>query len=160
MLFTVVLPKRLCKIHTPCIHYHLRDKIHRSHHGLIKRARLSPYSLLTLSPFPLFLHWRSPLPFCVLFLFPSSSLSWAMLAVSISFCNLDFLGFHVFDIRFGHIHWPECISSRSVFSVLFPFCLQYFLSYTLCFGCICFQCFPCYYFCNRSRDFSLTTQGV
>ena len=38
------------------------------------------------------------------------------------------------------------IFSRSVFSVLFPFCLQYFLSCILCFGCICFQCFPCYYF--------------
>ena len=36
--------------------------------------------------------------------------------------------------------------SRSVLSVLFPFCLQYFLSCILCFGCICFQCFPCYYF--------------
>ena len=28
--------------------------------------------------------------------------------------------------------------SGSVFSVLFPFCLQYFLSCILCFGCICF----------------------
>ena len=36
--------------------------------------------------------------------------------------------------------------SRSVFCVLFPFCLQYFLSCILFFGCICFQCFPCYYF--------------
>ena len=38
ILFTAVLP---------------RDKTHRSHHGLIKRARQTP-SLLTLSPFPLF----------------------------------------------------------------------------------------------------------
>ena len=103
MLFTAVLPKRLCKTHTPCIHFYLRDKIHRSHQGLIKRSRLSAYSLLTLSPFPLFLHWRLPLPFCLLFIFPSSSISWAMLAVSISFCNLDFLGCHVFNIRSGHI---------------------------------------------------------
>ena len=36
--------------------------------------------------------------------------------------------------------------SRSLFLVLFAFCLQYFLSYILCFGCICFQFFPCYYF--------------
>ena len=36
--------------------------------------------------------------------------------------------------------------SRSVFSVLSPFCLQYFLGCILCFGCIYFQCFPCYYF--------------
>ena len=35
--------------------------------------------------------------------------------------------------------------SRSVFSVLFPFCWKYFLSCILCFGCICFQCFPFYY---------------
>ena len=54
-LFTAVLPKRVYKTHTPCIHYHLRDKSHRSHHGFIKRARQTP-SLLTLSPFPLFLH--------------------------------------------------------------------------------------------------------
>ena len=100
------MPKRLYKTHTPCIHYHLRDKSHRSHHGFIKRARQTP-SLLPLSPFPLFLHWRSPLPFCLLFLFPSSSISWAMLAVSISLCNLDFIGCQVFDswfdIRSGHI---------------------------------------------------------
>ena len=38
------------------------------------------------------------------------------------------------------------IFSRSVFSVRFPFCLQYFLSYIFCFGRFCFQCFPCYYF--------------
>ena len=31
------------------------------------------------------------------------------------------------------------IFSRSVFSVLFPFCLQYFLSYILCFGCFLFS---------------------
>ena len=104
LLFTVVLPKRLYKTHTPCIHYHLRDKTHRSHHGLIKRARQTP-SLLTLSPFPLCFHWRSPLPFCLLFLFPSSSISWATLAVSILFCNLDFIGCHVFDIRSGHIYF-------------------------------------------------------
>ena len=36
--------------------------------------------------------------------------------------------------------------SRPVFRVIFPFCLQYFLSCILCFVCICFQCFPCYYF--------------
>ena len=62
---------RQATTHTPCIHYHLRYKTYRSHHGLIKRARQT-HSPLTLSPFPLFLHWRSPLPFCFLFLFPSS----------------------------------------------------------------------------------------
>ena len=29
ILFTAVLPERLYKTHTPCIHYHLRDKKHR-----------------------------------------------------------------------------------------------------------------------------------
>ena len=136
MLFTAVLPKRLYKTRAPCIHYHLRDKIHRSHHGLIKRARSSPYSLLTLSPFPLFLHWRSPLPFCLLFLFPSSSISWAMLAVSISFCNLDLLGFHVFEIRFGHIQLfrerlSEKMCTRQSRKVIWDMCNTLFLTLKL-----------------------------
>ena len=38
------------------------------YHGFIKRARQTP-SLLTLSPFPLFLHWRSPLHFWFQFYF-------------------------------------------------------------------------------------------
>ena len=28
-----------------------------------------------------------------------------MLAVNISFCNLDFISCHVFDIRSGHLHF-------------------------------------------------------
>ena len=111
MLFTVVLPKRLCKIHTPCIHYHLRDKIHRSHHGLIKRARLSPYPLLTLSPFPLFLPWRSPLPFCLLFLFPSSSISWAMHARG-KYLVLQPTFFRLPRVR--HSLWSHSAISRKV----------------------------------------------
>ena len=152
-LFTAVLPKRLYKTPTPYIHYHLQDKTHRSHHGLIKRARQTP-SLLTLSPFPLFLHWRSPLPFCLLFLFPSSSISWATLAVSILFCNLDFIGCHVFDIRSGHIYFQGQYSAW-VFSALFPFCLQCFLSFILCFGCISFQSFPCYSFSAAAPEISV-----
>ena len=132
ILFTAVLPKRLYKTHAPSIHYHLRDKTHRSHRGLIKHVHQIP-SLLTLSPFPLFLHWRSPLSFCLLFLFPSSSISWAMLAVTISFCNLDFIGCHVFDIRYGHIYFQGQYSLHffpsvcSIFLVLF-FALVVFLS--------------------------------
>ena len=49
--------------------------------------------------------------------------------------------------------------SRSEFFVLFLFCLQYFLSYTLCFGFVCFQCFPCYYFYSCSPDFSLIRES-
>ena len=115
-LFTAVLPKRLYKTPTSYIHYHLQDKTHRSHHGLIKRARQTP-SLFTLSPFPLFLHWRSPLPLCLLFLFPSSSISWAMLEVSILFCNLDFIGCHMFDIR--SVTYIFKVSILCTFSLLF-----------------------------------------
>ena len=77
------------------IHHAFMIIFETSHTGLIMASlnvlvKLLPSSR-TLSPFPLFLHWRSPLPFCLLFLFPASSISWAMLAVSISFCNLDFI---------------------------------------------------------------------
>ena len=49
------------------------------------------------------------------------------------------------------------IFSRSVFSVLFPFYLQYFLSYILCFGRFLFSMLSLLLFsCSRSRDFSLT----
>ena len=49
--------------------------------------------------------------------------------------------------------------SRSEFSVPFPFCSQYFFTYTICFGCVCFQCFPCYYFCSCSTDCSLIRES-
>ena len=45
--------------------------------------------------------------------------------------------------------------SGSVFSVLFLFCLQYFLSYILCFGRFCFQSFPCYYFIAAAPGISV-----
>ena len=52
------------------------------------------------------------------------------------------------------------IFSRSVFSVLFPFCLQYFLSYILCFGRFLFSIRSLLLFsCSRSRDFSLTRES-
>ena len=92
-LFTAFLPKRLyILLH---IHHAFMIIFETSHTGLIMASlnvlgKLLPSSR-TLSPFPLFLHWRSPLPFFVLFLFPASSISWATLAVSISFCNLDFI---------------------------------------------------------------------
>ena len=144
-LFTAVLPKRLyILLH---IHHAFMIIFETSHTGLIMASlnvlgKLLPSSR-TLSPFPLFLHWRSPLPFCVLFLFPASSISWATLAVSISFCNLDFI------YRVPRV-------SRSVFSVLFPICLQYFLSHIHCFGCICFQFFPSvYYFSAAAPEISV-----
>ena len=51
------------------------------------------------------------------------------------------------------------IFSRSVFSLsilcIFPFCLQYFLSFILCFGCISFQSFPCYSFSASAPGISV-----
>ena len=46
ILFTAVLPKRLYKTHTSCIHYHLRDNTHR--------LLLWPYT----SPCPLSTSWH------------------------------------------------------------------------------------------------------
>ena len=77
-----------------------------------------------------------------------------MLAVSILFCNLDFIGCHVFDIRSGHIYFQGQYSAW-VFSALFPFCLQCFLSFILCFGCISFQSFPCYSFSAAAPGISV-----
>ena len=79
------------------------------------------------------------------------------------FCNLHFIGCHVFDIRSGHIYFQDQYSAW-VFSALFPFCLQCFLSFILCFGCISFQSFPCYSFSAAApgiwgRDFSLTRES-
>ena len=52
------------------------------------------------------------------------------------------------------------IFSRSVFSVLVPFCLQYFLSSILCFGRFRFQCFPCYYFLATAPGISVSQGGL
>ena len=49
-------------------------------------------------------------------------ISWAMLAVRISFCNLGFIGYHVFDIRSGHIHFQGQYSLY-----FFPFVCSIFL---------------------------------
>ena len=120
-IFAAVLPKRLYKTHTPCIHYRPRDKTHRFYHGLIKRSRQTP-SLLTLSPFPFF----SSLAFTTSFLPPVLisifSISWAMFAVTISFCNQDFMGCNVFDIRSGHIYFQGQYSLY-----FFPFVCSVFL---------------------------------
>ena len=111
-LFTAVLPKRLyILLH---IHHAFMIIFETSHTGLIMASlnvlgKLLPSSR-TLSPFPLFLHWRSPLPFCVLFLFPASSKSWATLAVSNLVLQPRFyIGCHLFDswfnIRSGHMYF-------------------------------------------------------
>ena len=109
-------PSDYSETHTPCIHYHLRDKTHRSHHGFIKRVRRTP------SAFPLV----SSLAFTASILPPAFisifSISWAMLAVSISFCNLGIIGCHVFDIRSGHIPFQGQYSPY-----FFPFICSIFL---------------------------------
>ena len=107
ILFTAVLPKRLYKTW--------------SHHGLIKRARQTP-SLLTLSPFLLFLDWRSPLPFYLCFYLHLLNFLGYARGISISFCNLGFIGCHVFDIRSGHIHFQGQYSLY-----FFPFVCSIFL---------------------------------
>ena len=107
---------------------------------LIKRSRQTP-SLLTLSTVPLFLHWRSPLPFCPPVFISIFSTAWAMLTVSISFCNLDFIVCHVFDVRSGHIYFKGQYSLG-----FFPFVCSIFLFIFFTLVVFCFQSFPCYYF--------------
>ena len=75
-----------------------------------------------------------------------------MLAVSILFCNLDFIGCHVFDIR--SVTYIFKVSILCTFSLFFFF-LQYFLSFILCFGCISFQSFPCYSFSAAAPGISV-----
>ena len=108
----------LRKPHTPCIHHHLGDKTHRSHYGLIKRARQTP-SLLTLSPFlcslSAFIPFFLPPVFISIF-----SISWALLAVSISFCNVEFIGWHML---FGPVTYFQ--GQYSLY--FFPFVCSIFL---------------------------------
>ena len=90
----------------------------------IKRARL--VKLLPSSPFRL-----SPCFFIGVHRFLSAScfyfhllkfLGYDMLAVSISFFNLDFIGWHVFDIWSGHIYFQGQYSL-----CFFPFVCSIFL---------------------------------
>ena len=83
------------------------------HIGLIMASLNVLVKLLPSSPFPLV----SSLAFTASFPPPVFisifSISWAMLAVSISFCNLDFIGCHVIDIRIFKV------SILCTFSLLF-----------------------------------------
>ena len=78
------------------------------HTGLIMASLNVPVILLPSLPFRLSPSVSS-LAFTASFLPPVFTsifpISWAMLAVRISFCNLGFIGYHVFDIRSGHIHF-------------------------------------------------------
>ena len=126
------------------------------HTGLIMASLNMLVKLLPSSPFRLFPcffigvhHFLSVSCFFSIF-----SISWATLAVSISFCNLDFIGCHVFDIRSGHIHFQGQYSLYffplvcRIFLVVF-FTLLYLFSM---FSLLLFSCI-------HPRDFSLTIES-
>ena len=94
-----------------------------------------------------------PLSPISLLAFASSFLPPVFISI-LSFCNLDLISCHVFDIRSGHLHFQG-----QNFLYFFPFVCSIFFSYTLFFGFVCFQCFPCYYFCSCSTDFSLIRES-
>ena len=67
--------------------------------------------------------------------------------LSILFCNLDFIGPVTYIFK---------VSIQPEYSLhFFPFCLQCFLSFILCFGCISFQSFPCYSFSAAALGISV-----
>ena len=145
------------------IHHAIIIIFETSHRGLImasfKRARQTP-SLLTLSPFPLFSSLAFSASFLLPDLFPSSSISWAMLAVSISFFNLDFIGCHVFDSWFdiwsGHIYFQG-----QYFLYFSPFVWSILLVMFIALVVFVFNSFLViiFSFCSRSQDFSLTWES-
>ena len=140
--------------YTTHIHHAFIIIFETRHTGLIMAALNVLVKLLPSSPFLL-----SPCFFIGVHHFLSASCSY--------FHLLNFLGdargkYLVLQPRFYGLQRVRHsvrshIFSRSVFSVLFPFCLQYFLTYILCFGRFFFSVLSLLLFsCNRSRDFSLT----
>ena len=98
-LFTAVLLNRRCKTHTPCIHYHLRDKT--------RRLLLWPCT----SPCPLSTSWHL---FWMVFFFLSSHLFYSLPTYSFVFSFFftpDFSGTHVLTVRTGSYAPANCISS-------------------------------------------------
>ena len=124
-------------------------------HTVLIMASLNVFvKLLPSSPFRLlFLHWRSPLPFCLLFLFPSLKF--------LGYARGKYLVFQTRDYRLARVRHSvrSNIFSRSVFSVLFPFCLQYFLTLFFALVDFVFNAFLVIILCSRSRDFSLTRES-
>ena len=74
-----------------------------------------------------------------------------LLAVSISFCNLGFIGCHVFEIRSGHIHFQGqyCLYP-------FPFVSSIFLVVFFALVVFVFNAFLVIIFLHPLRDFSLS----
>ena len=77
-----------------------------------------------------------------------------LLAVSISFCNLGFIGCHVFEIRSGHIHFQGqyCLYP-------FPFVSSIFLVVFFALVVFVFNAFLVIIFLHPLRDFSLTRES-
>ena len=143
--------------YTTHIHHAFIIIFETRHTGLIMAALNVLVKLLPSSPFLL-----SPCFFIGVHHFLSASCSY--------FHLLNFLGdargkYLVLQPRFYGLQRVRHsvrshIFSRSVFSVLFPFCLQYFLTNILCFGRFCFQCFPCYYFPATAPGISVLQGGL
>ena len=103
--------------------------IFETRHTVLIMASLNVFvKLLPSSPFRLF-----PCFFIGVHRFLSASCfyfhlsnSWAMHAVSISFSKLEIIGWHVFDIRSGHIYFQGQYSLY-----FFPFVCSIFLLYSL-----------------------------
>ena len=124
--------------YTTHIHHAFIIIFETRHTGLIMAALNVLVKLLPSSPFLL-----SPCFFIGVHHFLSASCSY--------FHLLNFLGdargkYLVLQPRFYGLQRVRHsvrshIFSRSVFSVLFPFCLQYFLTYILCFGRFFFSAF-------------------
>ena len=148
LLFTAVLPKRLYKTHTQAFIIILETR----HTSLIMASLNVLVKLLPSSPFRLSLCFFIGVHrFLSAFL---SFLSWARLALSISFCNLGFIGCHVFDIRSGHIHFQGQYSQY-----FFSFVCSIFLVVFFAFVVFAFNAFVIFS-CIRFRDFSLTREST
>ena len=135
-----------------------------SHTGLIIASLNVLVKLLPSSPFSLspcfYIGVRRVLSASV-FLFPSASISWAMLALSIQFSNLDFTLVATCSTAgstFGLVTYIFKVSILCTFPYL---CTVFSKPYSsLWLYLICFQLFPfLLFFCSRSRDFSLTRES-
>ena len=143
LLFTAVLPKRQYKTHTTCIHYHLRDKTHKSHHALIKRVRQTPHFIGVL---------RFLSAFCFYFHFPQflGPCSWyvsrfATQILQVTTCS-----------TFDPVTYIFKASILCTFSLLFAvFSQLYSLLWLYLFSMFSLLLFSCI----RSRDFSLTRES-
>ena len=113
------------------------------HTGLIMASLKVLVKLLPSSPFRL-----SPCFFIGVHRFLSASCFYFHLLDFLGYARGKYLALQPRFYRLPRVRHSvrSHIFSRSVFSVLFPFCLQCFLSCILCFGRFSFQCFTYYCF--------------